>query len=239
MGRNGFLVAALLLSGLAIPAAAAVTDEVSIELVSGEVVGRVKGQGRATVTARVVNDGTRPLSGVRVEAYYSTVDIHPPASATWRPHEFVFDPPLQPGESVSLTFTDENAAEFVLLSITAAVFHTGLSYNGIVVDGGYAVHVRDGVPYIATRDLVGVVGGGASYESGTSTIILRRDLHEVRLWEGTRKAVTLGGRVDLEHPVIPLEGRSFVPLPDVAPLLGLDCTFDETLNVVMLNDSGA
>ena len=60
---------------------AAITDEVEVKFVSGVVVGQFYGRGTATVTALVTNLGTRNLSGLRIEVYYSTVDAFPAGEA--------------------------------------------------------------------------------------------------------------------------------------------------------------
>lgn len=218
------------------PAIAAITDEVEVKLAGGEVVGRVRGQGIAEVVATVTNTGTRTLTGVRIEAYYSTMDMFPPANASWRPHEFIFEPALAPGESANLGFSDKNAAEYVMLSVTAAVFHTGLSYNGQVVDLAYSIHERNGVAYIATRDLMAIVGGEADYDALTYEIILSRRGTELRLRENHSSLTVNGYPQEMLHPVAAIEGRSYLPVEDIAPLLGIVCQRDDSLNFIMLED---
>ncbi len=233
------LICALLVVsfGLAsIPALAAVTDEVEVKLAGGEVVGRVRGQGRAELVATVSNTGNRTLTGIRIEAYYSTVDIFPPANASWRPHEFIFEPPLLPGESANLGFSDDNAAEYVMLSVTATVFHTGISYNGQAVDLEYSIHERGGVSYIATRDLMGIIGGEADYDKATYEIVLSRFGFELRLRENKSALVVNGMPQEMAHPVTAIDGRSYLPLEDIAPLLGLTYQHDTSLNFIMLED---
>ncbi|HES57974.1 MAG TPA: copper amine oxidase N-terminal domain-containing protein, partial [Firmicutes bacterium] len=213
---SGALVLAWAIFTLALPAQSAVTDEVSVTLTGGEVAGRVRGTGKATVQARVENLGTRALNGIRIEAFYSTTDVLPDQYAVWHPHEFIFEPPLPPGESTLLNFSDEQAAEYILIEVRSTLFALGLSYNGTVMDLKFALPERRGVVFIATRDFAGLVGAEAKYDEPTQQIVVATEGIEAGFTVGSQAAVINGRQTVLAGEVFEFNGTSYLPLLDAA-----------------------
>lgn len=222
---------------LALPARAAVTDEVSVTLTGGEVAGKVRGMGKATVQARVENLGTRALNGIRIEAFYSTTDVMPDQYAVWHPHEFIFEPPLPPGESTLLNFSDEQAAEYILIEVRSTLFALGLSYNGTVADLNLALPERRGVVFISTRDFAGLIGAEVEYDEPTQQIVVATEGIEAVFTVGSLAAEINGRQTVLNGAVFELNGVSYLPLLDAATAFGLTATVDRPLNLVMLNDN--
>jgi hypothetical protein len=219
-------------------ASPALAQEVTVELSGGEVSGTVRGQGTASVVARVTNIGGREVNGLRIAVFYSTTDILPadPESADWRIHEFVFEPPLKPDDSTNLRFTDDNAAEYVLIEVRYVSAGLGLAYNGRAAKLNSGLLDRDGVTYVATRDLVDLIGGGLSYDAETYEIVVVRQGIELRLKEGSSRVRVDGEATTIEHKVIAEDGSSFLPLADICPLLGLGVERDAALNMITLSD---
>ncbi|MDQ3022999.1 MAG: hypothetical protein M3R04_01245, partial [bacterium] len=141
----------------AAPAAADVPG-ISVTLESGEVVGQTRGLGTATLTARVANGTARTLDGIRLVAWYSPVDVFPTSGADWRVHEFVFDPPLASGASGTLTFSDDNAAQYVQLLARQVKFRPALRYDDVTKDLKHPLLTRAGATHVALRDLADVIG---------------------------------------------------------------------------------
>lgn len=236
--RKALVIAGVLvLCGLVQPALAAVTEEVSVTLTGGEVAGRVRGTGKATVQAEVKNLGTRALNGIRIEAFYSTTDVLPDQYAVWHPHEFIFEPPLPPGESTLLNFSDEQAAEYILIEVRSTLFALGLSYNGTLRSLNFALPERQGVVYIATRDLAGLVGAKVEYNEATQYIVLETDALQARFRIGAATAEFNGRQTVTAGAVFEFNGTSYLPLLDAATAFGLTANIDRPLNLVMLNDS--
>lgn len=217
---------------------AVLAQEVLVELAGGEVTGTVRGQGTASVVATVTNIGAREVDGLRIAVYYSTRDVLPsdPESADWRIHEFIFEPPLKPDDSTSLRFSDDNAAEYVLIEVRYVSAGLGLAYNGRAASLEAGLLDRDGVTYAATRDLVSLIGGGLSYDSSTYEIVILRQGIELRLKEGSNRVKVDGVAATIEHRVIEDNGRSFLPVADVCPLLGVGVEHDASLNLIKLSD---
>jgi len=222
---------------LALPAQAALTDEVSVTLTGGEVSGKVRGMGKATVQARVENHGTRALNGIRIEAFYATANVAPDQYAVWHPHEFIFEPPLPPGENTLLNFSDDQAAEYILIEVRSALFAMGLSYNGTVQDLGYALPERQGVVFIATRDFANLIGAKTKWDETSQQIVMSTEAVESRFRVGTQSAEFNGRQTALESAVFELNGISYLPLLDVATAFGLTANIDRSLNLVMLGDT--
>lgn len=216
----------------------ALAEDVTVELTGGEITGEVRGQGTASVIATVTNDGSREVYGVRLAAYYSTVNMPPSdaEAADWRIHEFVFEPPLAPTHSVTLRFSDENAGEYVLLEVRYVSAGLGLSYNGRLAQLESALQEHDGTTYVATRDLISLIGGGISYDAATYEVVIIREGIELRFKEGSRKVKVDGAAATIEHEVRSDDGRSLLPLSDIGPLLGVSVVHDPALNVILLSD---
>jgi len=227
-------LAALLAIGGQLGVAAA--SDLELAFISGEVTGSTPGKGAASVTARVENTGSRDLLGLRIGVYYSAVNEIPDDDAQWRPHEFVFEPPLKPGKSTTLRFVDENAAEYIMLRVERVQCETGISFNGKVAQLEYGLEERDGVTYIATRDLMNLIGGGISYDAESYMVVLERKGVEVRFKESESRVLLDGQRTSIEHPVLEIDGRSFLPLADFASLLGVSVSRDSAMNLIVLSE---
>jgi len=226
----------LLAMGLVLPILALAQDDVSVTLTGGDVRGKVKGRGKATVVARVENHSGRELTGVRIAAYYSPTDAQPGDNATWRVHEFVFEPPLLPDNSTTLKFSDDNAYEYVLLEVRSPQYGRGLSFNGKAVRLAGPLSEKDGVLYISTRDLMNAIGGGISYDAKTYMIVLERRGASVKVQAKLKYALVGETRAPLAHSVIELDGHSLLPLTDIAALFGISVTEDTDLNLVELSE---
>jgi len=217
---------------LAFPA----VDGIDIVLTSGTVTGSERGQGKAVAEACVTNNTSRALYGVRIGVYYALVDALPAADADYRVHEFIFEPPLAPGKSSILHFSDENAGEYVLLDVQRANFNLGLTYNGLPAQLAQPLMARGGADYIATRELMNLIGGSISYDSKLYMIVLERRGIVLRLKPNLDYALLGETRVPLAHPVIESGGRSMVPLQDIAQLLGLSVMRNAEQNAIELSD---
>jgi hypothetical protein len=212
--------------------------EVKVELTGGDVTGTIRGQGTANVVARVTNIGSREVNGLRIAVYYSAADVLPddPDAADWRIHEFIFEPPLQPDDSTTLRFSDENAAEYVLIEVRYISAGLGLTYNGRAAKLEHGLLDRDGVTYVATRDLIELIGGGLSYDSATYEVIIMRQGIEVRFKENSSKVKVDGETTTIENKVLSEDGRSLLPLADFCGLLGVSVEHDSALNLIKLSD---
>jgi hypothetical protein len=230
----GFLV---LIAALALPALApaASDDKVSIELIGGEVVGPDRGTGTASVVARVENLGEKPLTGMRIAVFYATADVPPPPNAQWYIHEFVFEPPLVPGGTSTLRFKDEKAGEYILIEARRLLYATGLTYNGKSAVLNFPLLDRNGVTYVSTRDLVDLVGGGISYDAATGFVIVERKGRAVKVKTGVDYALVGDTKMPLKNAPIEEDHRSYLPVADIAPLLGLNA-LSETPGSYQLSD---
>jgi len=206
-----------------------------VTLTGGDVTGDVRGQGTASVEALAVNTGSSEVTGVRIAVYYSTQDLEPanPDTADWRIHEFIFEPPLQPGKSTKLMFTDEDAAEYVLIEVRYVASGLSLSYNGTPATLDYPMEFQGGVHYIATRDLVNLVGGSLGYDNSTYEVTLNRAGIELRFKGGSVKIN--GHNVGLQNPVIEVDGRTFVPLKEFCRHLDIGVTHSTGTNQIILS----
>jgi len=193
---------------------------VEVSLAGGEVVGRTRGLGTASVTAKVSNKTARTLEGIRLAAYYSPADVLPAADADWRIHEFVFEPPLAPGASSTLQFSDDNAAQYILLDARAAKFRAALRYDDVTTDLQFPVLKRADVTYVSLRDLVEVVGGQIGSSGGY--IQIDRGGTLIRLKPQSAQAQVGGASKPLSNPLLDDSGRSYIALRDAASLLGLE-----------------
>lgn len=217
---------------------AALAADVSVEMVGGEVTGAISGQGTASVVVEVTNNGLRDVTGLRIAAYYSTVNAPPvdPETADWRIHEFIFDPPLAPEQSIAVRFRDENAADYVLLEARFVVEGGGIVYNGRAGVLEHGLKERSGVTYIATRDLIDLVGGGISYDAASYEIVIERQGVEVRFKEDKKQFKVDGQAGTLEHAVIEIDGRSFLPLAEFCAVLGITVEHDAAVDLFTLSD---
>jgi hypothetical protein len=195
---------------------------VSVTLESGEVVGKSRGLGTATLTARVSNNSGRTVEGIRIAAWYSFADVLPSADSDWHIHEFVFDPALVSGGSTILTFSDDNAAQNVLLEARAVKFRAALRYDGAVHDLEHPPIRRGELIFVALRDLVGVVGGRLGSRDGS--IVIERFGNTLRLGAGSAQAFVDGMAVQLSSAMLEEAGRSYISLRDSAMLFSLELT---------------
>lgn len=224
----------LCLASLAGTARAGILEEVRLEFVSGDVTGPVSGQGIATLTALVTNISDRDLNGVRIAAYYSPYDSFPEEFAEWKLHEFVFEPPLKPGNSVSLSFQDEKAYEYIQLELRRALFDLRLVVNGKLLPSAGLIRIQDGAAYMQSRELVEIIGGDLHYDAEADRVNFSRGGYTLLYKNGRRSIDVNGERRALEFPVIELDGHTWVPLQGICQELGIDCKIDNTLNVLTL-----
>ena len=209
----------ILLTCVLLGIAYADTSGVEVTLASGEVVGKTRGLGTASVSAQVSNKTSRTLEGIRLAAFYSAVDVFPAPDADWRIHEFVFEPPLAPGASSTLTFSDDEAAQYIQLEARAVKFRAALRYDGVDTDLQLPLLKRSDSAYIALRDFVAAVGGRIS--SSGVYIVIERGGTTLRLKPMTTQAQVAGKVQTLGSTLIEDKGRSYIALRDAASLLGL------------------
>ncbi|MEZ5339724.1 MAG: stalk domain-containing protein [bacterium] len=216
------------------PVQAGILDEVRLEFISGDVTGDVRGQGTATVSARITNIGDRNLNGVRIAAYYSPYDTFPDEFADWLLHEFLLEPPLRPGKSVVLQFQDPKAFEYIQLELRRANFDLRIVVNGEQLASEGLVRIEDGAAYMQSRDLVGIIGGELKYDAEADRVELRRG-DRVLLYKDGRRSIDVNEeRRALSHPVIQIEGRTWVPVESICRELEIECEIDHSLNVLTL-----
>ena len=263
----------VLLAALLLPTIPALAADVEVRLAGGSVTGEVRGQGTATVEAQVMNHGASALLGVRLGVYYSVTDAAPGPGADWREHEFVFEPPLAPGESTTLSFTDESAAEFIALEVRYSLFEDGgvatepdngngegtppetkpkpehkpkldapassndpmVLYRGMPANLASPLIERKGAIYISTRDLMDCVGGSLGYDAATYQVILERKGRKLAVKTGERNATADDKAIKFDHAVLEIDGRSYLPLIDVAPYLAL--TAEASGKAISLEDT--
>lgn len=230
-------VTTMLLVLLSIGQAVAAVDGISVSLAGGEVVGPVKGQGKASVRATIVNESGRALSSIVLGVFYNSINELPGGDAAWIKHAFEFDPPLGTGKSVTVKFTDNNALEYIMLDVQSAQLGWGISYNGRLASPAPMLELRDDVWYISTRDLMELVGGGLSYDPKTYMVGLERAGVLVQVKPKLGYALVGGAQQRLEHPVVEIDGRSLVPLVEIALLLGLSASVDEAQQLLLLEGS--
>lgn len=197
-----------------------------LTLIGGSVVGKVRGQGKARVEAEVKNIGGRELKGIRIAAYYDRADRLPAADADWRIHEFVFEPPLRPGATTTLRFSDDNAAEFVLLELRHLVYGRGLSFQGQGLKLRDPLVEQNGELYVSTRDLMDAIGGKLGYDSKTGLVSLDRNGVSLQIRKDHYGAKLNGQSVDLKHLPVEINDRSYVCVEEIAGLLGLNPVWD-------------
>lgn len=201
-------------------------SEVSLTLSGGSVVGKVRGQGKARVEAEVKNLGGRELKGIRIAAFYDSADRLPAPDADWHVHEFVFEPPLKPAASTTLRFSDENAAEYILLEVRHVVYGRGISYQGRGLKLRDPLVDQDGELYVSTRDLLEAIGGKLGYDSKTGYVSLEREGVSLQIKKDRYGAKLNGESVDLKHLPLEIENRSYVCAEEIARLLGLSPAWD-------------
>jgi Copper amine oxidase N-terminal domain len=208
---------------------------VSLTLTGGEVIGKQRGRGKASVVAEVENHGGRELKGIRVAAYYNNEDLLPPDDAKWRVHEFVFEPPLRPGAATTLRFADDNAGEYILLEVRHVVHGRGVSFAGRSPALRDALVDQDGELYISTRDLLAIVGGKLSFDGKTGYVTLERGGNELRFKKGRYLAKLNGDDVDLKHLPLEIDNRSYISAEETARLLGLTPAWDAEQELLKLD----
>lgn len=228
------LLALALLVATRLPAQAGILDEVQLEFISGDVTGDQRGQGTATVSARITNIGDRNLNGVRIAAFYSPYDTFPDEFAEWKLHEFLLEPPLKPGKSVVLEFQDDKAFEYIQLELRRANFDLRIVVNGKQLDSEGLVRIEDGAAYMQSRDLVGIIGGDLKYDAEADRVELKRGERVLLYKEGRRSIDVNEERRALSHPVITIEGRTWVPIESICRELEIECEIDHSLNVLTL-----
>jgi hypothetical protein len=213
---------------------ASAAGDVELTLAGGEVVGSPRGSGKASIEAKVRNNGSRPLKGVRIGVWFSAYDTPPPANADWRIREFVFEPPLKPGGVSTLRFSDEAGSEYVALLVRRAVFEPALQWGeaSAMLHGGLSE--REGAPYIGLRDLMDLLGGKVSLDKAAGFIQLEFDGQLARVKERGDTGSGASGNIQLAHRVIEIDGRSYLGLEDAAKLLGLQLSYDNSVNLYIL-----
>lgn len=216
----------LIVSLIALPlyclGARAAVDGVTVALESGEVVGKSRGLGTASLTARISNASGRTIEGIRIAAWYSLVDVLPTADASWQIHEFVFDPALVSGGSTTLSFTDDNAAQYVLLEARAVKFRPALRYDGALHDLEHPLLRRGESTFVALRDLISAIGGRLDSRDGY--IVIERFGSTLRLRPGDFRAEENGAAHQMDNPILEESGRSYIALPAAASLFNLQLT---------------
>jgi hypothetical protein len=233
---SGILPATLLmLLTVLAPGGLHAQEDVSLTLSGGEVVGKVKGQGKASVVATVENNGSRYLKGIRIAAAYNVVDENPGAEGQWYVHEFVFEPPLKPGGQSTLRFSDNSAAEYVALELRRVVYAPGISYKGVVGKQQDPLLEEDGVTYMSTRDFMSLIGGKLNFDSKTGYLELTRDGVSVRVRKGRQTARVGDEDVKLEHPPLEIDSRSYIAVEETAALFGLSSSENKDENLIDLS----
>jgi hypothetical protein len=94
-------------------------------------------------------------------------------------------------------------------------------YRGMPANPAAPLVERDGAVYISTRDLLDCAGGSLSYDAATYQVVLERKGRKLAVKTGERAASADGAAVELAHSVLDIDGRSYVPLLDVAAYLNL------------------
>ena len=213
--------------------------EIVVSLTGGTLTAGESGVGRAEVEATVTNNSPRPLSAIRIGVFYNNHNEGPPPGVAWIPHEFVFEPPLEPGKNSVLRFTDNDAGEFVLIEIQRVLFGSGLTYNGELAVLASPLTERAGVVYIATRDFAAMLGAEVRFDKASDLVSLSRTGQEVRFQVGLSHAFVDGLRMELEQ--IPyLDGdKSYVPLETFAVFFGMLVDYDRALNLINLNEASS
>jgi hypothetical protein len=219
---------------------AASTDTAEIVLTGGSLKGAASGSGAASVQARVTNSGGRKLLGVRIGAYYDTIDALPAPDARWRLHEFLFEPPLAPGGASDVGFTDQDAAAYVLLRIVYARFALAVAADGgAPAPAGEELADRGGVQYIAARDLAAALGAKLRLDARKLVTLSRAGAggHGALSLSYTagQAALSIGGAARTwAHLPYEQGGRGYLPLQEACGLLGYDADYDEGVNVLTL-----
>lgn len=209
----------LVLLFFATPALADVPG-LTVSLAGGEVAGHTRGLGTATVTAQVSNNSGRTLDGIRLAAFYSPTDVLPSADVDWRIHEFVFEPPLAAGTTTTLQFSDDNAAQYVLLDARAAKFRAALRYGSVTRDLQFPLLKRNGTAFVALRDLAAALDARLTNRAGYIT--LERSDSTVKVKPLSAQAQVDGQSRTLANALLEDQGRSYIGLRDAAQLFGLE-----------------
>jgi len=218
------------------PAASAESDqEVSLTLAGGEVVGKVKGQGKASVVATVENLGRRYLKGIRIAAAYNTVDENPGAEGQWYVHEFIFEPPLKPGGQSTLRFSDDAAAEYVALELRRVVYAPGVSYEGQLARQQDPLLEEDGATYMSTRDFMSLIGGSLSFDAKSGYVVLEREGLTIKIRKGRETALVNDKSVKLTPAPLEIDSRSYLPVEAAAALFGLSAARNADENLIELS----
>jgi hypothetical protein len=193
--------------------------------------------GKAHVRAEVTNNGQRSLLGLRIAAYYDPLDALPAPDAPWRLHEFLFEPPLLPGATLSVTFSDENASEYVLLRCAYARFTLGIIVNtGQEYSAAHELLESDGLQYIATRDLATALGATVRQQPDKQVVLGLPDGSMTLVFRPGSQQVRANGEArSLSHPTLEREGRSWLPLHEVCLLLGFEADYELAANILRLS----
>lgn len=192
--------------------------------------------GRANVEAQITNKAQRQLLGLRIAAYYDPLDALPAPDAQWRLHEFVLEPGLAPGASAMLSFTDNNAAQYVLLRCVLARFSLAISVDGAAeLAAQYELLEQDGQRYVAARDLADALGARLRQATDKRVILDLPDLPAALVYlPGSQELQLSGVRQQLSWPVLQLAGRSWLPLEESCLLLGFSAEYDYNANILRL-----
>ena len=133
-----------------------------------------------------------------------------------------------------LEFQDDKAFEYIQLELRRANFDLRIVVNGKQLASERLVRIEDGTPYMQSRDLVGIIGGDLKYDAEADRVELKRGERVLLYKEGRRSIDVNEERRALSHPVITIEGRTWVPIESICRELEIECEIDHSLNVLTL-----
>jgi hypothetical protein len=210
---------------------------VQLEL-SGGTLRRSAGGATAEVEALVTNRGDRALLGLRLAAYYDVLDALPASDAQWRLHEFLLEPALAAGATTQLQFSDEQAAQYVLLRLDYARFALALAVDGAAPRPAQSELLeRDGVQYLAARDLASALGARLAQGADKRVTLALPAGGNLAYRAGSAQVMIGSTTHTLAHPVLEQDGRSWLPLHETCALLGYEADYDLGENLLRLSQS--
>lgn len=196
-------------------------DEIEVDLVKGTIRHLPAWPvGQTRVTARVTNNSDRPLSAVTVKASYNDIAL---SSWNWRYHKVRMKPPLLPGLSRIVKFSDPEGRKYIVLDYAKPEF---LTPAPTVWASGQklACAIIANKMHVAARAFVTVFGGTIERDAASGEMIMRVADSEVRAKV----------KPDKSNPSAMLallrSGQTYVPLADVAKDLGLVVSHDDRTN---------
>lgn len=106
------------------------------------------------------------------------------------------------------------------------LYRVRLSHEAIWFDGEEAdlerhAFIRDRRIYITLTDLLRHIGGQLVWGPTTRTIEVHRNDITIQFTPGSRYVRVNNNRVDIQHPVVVRQGRSYVPVRPICDLLGV------------------